>query len=87
MHALSSQQQAILKWLISRIRHAEQHNPQQLNSGIYWAPRWKPKCNDQSEDKAQENAWRASLCRTLVRLEKRGLVSRVKGRKQLRTTT
>src|SRR5437588_4722527 len=53
--------------------------------GCGWMPQWKPKCENQAEDKARENVWRASLCRSLTRLEKRGLITRIKGRKQART--
>ena len=85
MLVLSSQQQHILKWLLNRVRFAEQHNPQLLEAGFDWWPQWKPKCGDKIEDKALENVWRASLCRSLSRLEKRGLITRIKGRKQART--
>ena len=85
MPILSSQQQHILKWLINRVRFAEQHHPQLLEVGFDWMPQWKPKCENQAEDKALENVWRASLCRSLTRLERRGLITRIKGRKQART--
>jgi hypothetical protein len=85
MSDLSNQQRNILKWLLNRIRFAEQHDHQLLEEGVAWEPQWKPKCYDTTEDKALENVWRASLCRTLARLEKRGLITRIRGRKKART--
>ena len=84
MLKLSSLQQYI-KWLISRWRYAERHHPQPLERGIDWMPEWEPKALDKYDDKRLENVWRASLCRTLARLERRGLVKRNRGRKQART--
>jgi hypothetical protein len=77
MSDLSIQQRVILKWLLDCVRFAEKHNPQLLVTGFAWTP--------QTNDIPRENAWRASLCRTLARLEKRGLITRIKGRKNART--
>ena len=74
---LSAQQRNILKWLINCVRFAEQHNPQLLVTGFPWNP--------QPNDKSRENCWRASLCRTLSRLERRRLVTRIKGPQGRRT--
>jgi hypothetical protein len=85
MFDLSAQQQYILEWLINQVRYAEQHDRQSLEAGFWWMPHWTPKTNDQAEDHALENVWRASLCRSLARLEKRGLITRIKGRRKART--
>ena len=85
MSNLSALQRYILTWLINRLRFAEQHDHQQLERGIYWWPEWTPKTIDKAEDKRLENVWRASLCRSLARLEHRGLLIRIRGRKQART--
>ena len=85
MSNLSPLQRSILKWLLARLRFAQQHDQQLLKIGFSWEPHWKPKNGDRAEDKANENVWRASLCRALARLEKRGLVIRIKGRKKART--
>jgi hypothetical protein len=85
MSNLSSLQQSILTWLITRMRYAEQCNRHLLDRGVDWVPEWTPKTEDQTEDKRLENVWRASLCRTLARFERRGLVKRIRGRKQART--
>ena len=65
--------------------NVEQHVPQLLKFGIAWEPQWKPKLVDKTEDKSLGNVWRAYLCRSLGRLEKRGLIIRIKGHKQART--
>jgi len=74
---LSVQQQSIIKWLRECVHFAEQHNPQLLLTGFPWSP--------QPTDRSRESAWRASLCRTLSRLERRGLITRIRGRKNERT--
>jgi hypothetical protein len=51
------------------VRYAEQHDRQQLERGIYWWPEWTPKTIDKADNKRLENVWRASLCRSLARLE------------------
>jgi hypothetical protein len=78
MSVLSSQQVRVLKWLLNCVRFAEQHNRQLLEDGFPWNPK--------TQDKERENCWRASLCRALARLEKRGLITRIKGRKKARTS-
>jgi DNA-binding MarR family transcriptional regulator len=80
MAHLSPLQQYILTWLIDHIPAAER-----LERGIDWFPQWIPQTTDQIEDKRLENVWRASLCRSLARLEHRGLLIRVRGRKKART--
>ena len=77
MSNLSPLQQFILKWLITRVRYAEQHDRQQLERGIDWWLEWTPKTTDKAEDRRFENVWRASLCRSLPRLEQRGLLIRI----------
>jgi hypothetical protein len=84
MSNLSPLQQYILRWIINRVRYAEQHDRQQLERGIYWWPEWTPRTTDKTEDRRRENVWRASLCRSLARLEQRGLLIRIRGRKQVR---
>jgi hypothetical protein len=74
---LSIQQQNILKWLLGQTRLAEERRPDLLEGGFVWALR----CNN----KANENSIRASYSRALARLERRGLVVRIKGRKEVRT--
>lgn len=86
MSDLSFRQRHILTWLLERVRDAEKHHPELLETGIWWSPQWKPSTNDALAEKASENAWRASLCRSLARLERRGLIMRLKGRKNARTT-
>jgi hypothetical protein len=66
-----------LKWLIKCVRFAEQHNPSLLETGFAWGIN--------IQDKAGENSRRASLCRALSRLERRGLLIRIRGRKRVRT--
>jgi hypothetical protein len=78
MSNLSPQQRNILKWLINCVRFAEQHNRSLLKTGFTWGIN--------IQDKACENSRRASLCRSLARLEQRGLLIRIRGRKQTRTT-
>jgi hypothetical protein len=85
MSNLSPLQQSILKWLLSSVRFAEQHNRRLLERGIEWWPKWTPKTADKTEDKRLENVWRASLCRSLARLEQRGLLVRIRGRNLART--
>src|SRR5262245_26198487 len=77
MTKLSDQQQSILEWLLNRFRFAEQNNRQLLEVGFSWRTR--------TTDKARENSWRASVCRSLARLEKRRLITRIRGRKNVRT--
>ena len=74
---LSLQQRSILKWLINCVRFAEQHNRSLLETGFDWGIT--------IQDKAGENSRRASLYRALARLEQRGLLIRIRGRKQART--
>ena len=78
MSVLSPQQVRVLKWLLNCVLLAEQHNRQLLEDGFPWNP--------QTQDKERENCWRASLCRAFARLEKRGLITRIKGRKKARTS-
>ena len=85
MSGLSSMQRSILKSVLYQILSVEQENPQWLKDGIAWMPQWMPKSKDKSEDKALENVYRASLCRSLARLEERGLITRIKGQKKART--
>jgi hypothetical protein len=85
MSNLSPLQQYILKWLINRIPAIGHGDRQLLERGILWWPEWTPKTIDKAEDRRLENVWRASLCRSLARLEQRGLVIRVRGRKRART--
>lgn len=80
MSGLSSQQRIILRWLLYHTRLVEQADPRWLEGGIAWVPQSVPKTNE-----AFENVWRASLCRSLARLENRGLITRIKGRKKART--
>src|SRR5690242_17405801 len=77
MSNLSPQQRNILKWLINSVRFTEQHNRSLLKTGFAWRIHIK--------DKACENSRRASLCRSLARLEQRGLLICSRGRKQART--
>jgi len=78
---LSEQQKRVLRWLLAVVRNVEDIDSSAarslLRDGINWLP--------STTDKERENSWRASLCRTLARLEKRGLVIRIKGRKKART--
>ena len=78
---LSEQQKTVLLWLLRGVRMLEARNDEAaravLRDGIYWAP--------QVGNKERENCWRASLCRTLARLEQRRLITRVRGRKNART--
>jgi DNA-binding MarR family transcriptional regulator len=84
MSNLSSLQQYILTWLINHIP-VGRDDRQLFERGIDWMPEWIPKTTDQTEDRRLENVWRASLCRSLARLERRGLVQCIRGRKQART--
>src|SRR5688572_30007178 len=77
MSNLSPQQRSILRWLIKCVHFAEQQSRSLLETGFAWGITIK--------DKACENSRRASLCRSLARLEQRGLVKRISGRKQART--
>ena len=78
---LSEQQKHVLRWLLAVVRNLEDNDTAAarslLRTGVDWLPR--------ATNKERENCWRASLCRTLARLEKRGLVVRIKGRKNART--
>jgi hypothetical protein len=85
MSHLSFLQKTILTWLLNSVRVVEKRDPQSLKFGIAWEPVWKHKSQDKEQDKTFENVWRASLCRSLARLEKRGLITRIKGRKNART--
>lgn len=86
MSPLSPLQRHILRWLISQVRIAEQQDQWgPFEGGVSWMLMWAPRVPDRIEDKALENVWRASVCRSLARLEKRGLVIRIKGRKKART--
>jgi hypothetical protein len=85
MADLSPMQRSILKWLVNWVRLVEERDPQSLKFGIAWEPVWTHKNQDKEQDRALENVWRASLCRSLARLEKRGLITRIKGRKNGRT--
>ena len=86
MAQLSSMQRRILTWLLGQVRSAERENPQLLESGFFWAPMWTASGDAREADKARENVWRAYLCRSLERLERRGLITRIKGRKNARTS-
>jgi hypothetical protein len=85
MSNLSPLQQSILKWLLTSVCFAEQHNRQLIERGIDWWPEWMPKTTDNAEDRRRENVWRASLCRSLARLEQRGLLIRIRDRMKART--
>src|SRR5688572_8126653 len=85
MSYLSPQQRYILLWLITNVRLVEQADPRWLKDGIDWWHQWTPKTADKTVDKSFENVWRASLCRSLARLEQWGLIQRIRGRKQGRT--
>ena len=78
---LSEQQKAILRWLLEEVRTLEDMNDcigrLALRAGIEWRPR--------IADKERENCSRASLCRAIERLERRGLIKRVYGPKHRRT--
>jgi len=78
---LSEQQKAILRWLLQKVRTREDRHDSisrlVLRAGIEWRPR--------VADKERENCSRASLCRAIERLEKRGLIKRVYGPKHRRT--
>jgi DNA-binding HxlR family transcriptional regulator len=56
-----------------------------FDGDVAWMLTWTTQLPDPTEDKALENVWRASVCRSLARLEKRGLVIRIKGSKKTRT--
>src|SRR5258707_9400685 len=92
MADLSPLQLQILRWLLSQVRIAEQQDRElfEEDGGLFdgdvaWMFMWTPQVPDPMEDRALENVWRASVCRSLARLEKRGLVIRIKGRKKART--
>jgi hypothetical protein len=74
MSNLGLQQQHILRWLLKRTRQAEPDDPQSLAIGFWWALK--------VNDKANENSRRASFCRSRERLEGRGLIRCVRGRKK-----
>lgn len=83
---LSPLQRHILRWLIYEVRLAEQQDQWGLFEGdVTWMLSWTAQVANPTEDKSLENVWRASVCRSLARLEKRGLVIRIKGRKKART--
>jgi hypothetical protein len=85
MSTLSPMQQSILRWLLKCILIGEQHNRQSANNAFAAKPSWTPKTGTKDESKTRENVWRASVCRALARLEKRGLITRIKSRKKART--
>jgi hypothetical protein len=85
MSDLSAQQRHILKWLISQVQIAEQQGGRVLDAGIAWRILWTPKAQDHTEDKARENSYRVTMCNSLARLERRGLITRIRGRKNART--
>jgi hypothetical protein len=86
METLSPLQRHILRWLIGQVRIAEQQDREGWFKGdVAWMLTWVALVADRTEDKALENVWRASVCRSLARLEKRGLVIRIKGPKKART--
>ena len=85
MTNISTQQRRILVWLINQVRSVEQDNRKLLESEVDWLLKWSPQTADKVADKALENVWRASLCRSLARLEQRGLVTRIRGPKKART--
>ena len=86
MAYVSPMQRHILTWLISQVRLAEQQDQWGMFEGdVAWLPEWDTQLGDRGADKALENVWRASMCRSLARLEKRGLITRIKGRKKTRT--
>lgn len=84
---LSAQQRQILSNALKLTRETEQISPSLLKSGIPWNLQWSPQSRDKDIDRSLENVWRASMCRALARLERRGLISRIKGRKKARTTS
>ena len=59
------------------VRFAEEHTPNLLEAGLVWQPN--------TVKGSRENAGRASVSRTLSRLERRGLITRIKGAKSART--
>ena len=85
MATLSPQQRQIVRWLIFQVRTAEQQDRGLFKGEVAWMLMWTTQVPDGIEDKSLENVWRASLCRSLARLEKRGLVIRIKGPKKVRT--
>ena len=85
MVPLSPLQRQILRWLLSQVRTAEQQDGRSIEGGVAWEVSWDTQVQDRTEDKARENVWRSSVCRALARLEKRGLVIRIKERKKART--
>jgi len=85
MSNLSAQQRHILKWLVSQVRIAEQQGGRLLEAGVPWRILWTAKAQDHTEDKACENSYRVTMCHSLARLEKRGLITRIRGRKNART--
>lgn len=87
MSNLSPLQRRILQWLLYHTCVVEQEDPQWLKYGIDWYHPWTPMTTNKTEDRRLEIVWRASLCRSLARLEKRGLIKRLRGRKQARTTS
>jgi DNA-binding HxlR family transcriptional regulator len=78
---LSEQQKRVLRWLLAAVRDLESVRNAAarslLREGIDWRPR--------AGNKERESCWRSSLCRTLARLEQRGLITRIRGPKNART--
>ena len=78
---LSKQQKSILLWLLRAVRILEDRNDATARitrrTGIPWRP--------QVADKDRESCRRSALCRAIERLEHRGLIQRVYGRKGRRT--
>lgn len=72
---LSEQQRKILCWLLLAVRSVADFDYDV--DDIVWHPH--------TTDKEHENCWRASLSRSLARLERQGLIIRVKGPQNLRT--
>ena len=78
---LSEQQRGVMRWLLRAVQSSENLNDIDRPILSLGAIEWRPR----TVDKEGENCWRASLCRTLARLEKRGLITRIRGPKNART--
>jgi hypothetical protein len=78
---LSAQQRAVLRWLLRSVRTLEGRDDIEARIMLRDGIRWRPS----TVDEESENCWRASPCRTLARLEKRGLITRLRGPKNART--
>lgn len=76
---LSEQQKLVLRWLLQAVRNLESNGSSAARSVVWEGIAWQPR----AADKERENCWRASLCRSLSRLERRGLITRIKGRKKV----